>query len=217
MCELKDFSHLELTDLHRGMLESELDIWHKTYLPCGETVLDVGAGCGETAQFYLNHGAKRVIAVEGDPVACGYLRDNFGRDNRVIIVGAHLDHIKIDIEGGEKDMLIETHWPHMWQLAHSHGNGADLWKLRKVAVDGCHSCLTIEQSRADGYNDGVKQVDVYKRSISFRVGSLLTTPARMLYEGVKSTTQSWFWNPTNSKKEVAYRKLKPMRQENKRR
>jgi predicted RNA methylase len=31
------------------------------------TVLDVGAGCGETAAFYFEKGAKKVICVESDP------------------------------------------------------------------------------------------------------------------------------------------------------
>jgi len=66
MCTLEDFRSLALTEQHRATLEGELDMWHKHYLPIGQTVLDVGAGCGETALFYLKHGAQRVICIEAD-------------------------------------------------------------------------------------------------------------------------------------------------------
>jgi predicted methyltransferase len=44
--------------------------WKQNYLTKrgvkNKTVLDVGAGCGETAAFYFEHGAKKVICVEND-------------------------------------------------------------------------------------------------------------------------------------------------------
>lgn len=49
---------------------AELPFSGKFYLPNfnlnGKTVLDVGACCGETAWFYLKHGAKKVICIEAD-------------------------------------------------------------------------------------------------------------------------------------------------------
>src|SRR6059036_536600 len=68
----------------------ELDIWHQWYLPPdgveGKTVVDMGAGCGETAQFYLLHGAKHVIAIESETHFVDFLKHNFGEDPRVTIL-----------------------------------------------------------------------------------------------------------------------------------
>jgi SAM-dependent methyltransferase len=56
------------------------DDWEKNYLPPsgvgGETVLDVGSGAGETAYFYLQKGARKVICVEKDEIALESLRRN---------------------------------------------------------------------------------------------------------------------------------------------
>src|SRR5438093_12456875 len=111
MCNLEDFSNLRLTDYHAQILRDELDMWHRYYLPIKGTVLDVGAGCGETAFFYLNHGAQRVICIESDETALECLHHNFDDNSRVVIVSAHLDGIKVDIEGSELGAIIETHFP----------------------------------------------------------------------------------------------------------
>src|SRR6266487_1224904 len=108
MCELKDFEHLRLDRYHSTILEDELEFWHRAYLPCGDVVLDVGAGNGETAQFYLNHGAKHVVCVEPD---IALLLENFGRDSRITIVECAVDTIKADCEGGEVNIVVETHFP----------------------------------------------------------------------------------------------------------
>lgn len=63
--------YLALTSEHFRLLLLEVGDWKKHYLPVdikGKTVLDVGAGCGETALFYFMNGARKVIAVERDPV-----------------------------------------------------------------------------------------------------------------------------------------------------
>lgn len=97
------------------MLERELSMWHLYYLPrkplVGKTVLDLGAGCGETAKFFLNHGASRVVCVEPESKCLEYLQKNFGKDPRVLIVSEFIDHIKIDIEGAEEGMIFEAHFP----------------------------------------------------------------------------------------------------------
>lgn len=111
MCSIEDFRRLELDKDHRTIVEQELEGWHDWYLPVEKTVLDLGAGCGETAFFYLNHGAKRVICIESNPEAVKLLKRNFGNDNRVTIVEAQVDSIKIDIEGSERNMVLETHFP----------------------------------------------------------------------------------------------------------
>lgn len=112
MCQLRDFDNLVMDSEHRGMLRAELRAWHRSYLPptslVGKTVLDIGAGNGETAQFFLNHGAEHVISIE--PYA-GKLMTNFGKDSRVTIIPRFVNHIKSDCEGGERYMAIETHFP----------------------------------------------------------------------------------------------------------
>ena len=52
---VKPWEDLDL-DTHWGWLDVE-----------GKVVLDVGADYGSTADFFLQRGAARVIAVEGDP------------------------------------------------------------------------------------------------------------------------------------------------------
>jgi hypothetical protein len=114
MCEYSDFSNLKLDPPHRKILKDELKQWHRVYLPkdgADGTVLDVGAGNGETAQFFLNHGAEHVICVE--PYS-DLLVQNFGKDSRVTIVPKAVNLIKVDCEGGERNMVIEVHFQYRW-------------------------------------------------------------------------------------------------------
>jgi SAM-dependent methyltransferase len=115
VCSISDFKGLLLDDYHRYVLERELSMWHLYYLPdkllTGKTVLDIGAGCGETAQFYLNHGASKVVCIEPNKKLLEYLRKNFGEDPRVVIVPDFIDHVKMDIEGAEEGMIFEAHFP----------------------------------------------------------------------------------------------------------
>ena len=57
----------------------ELSVYRMFYLPIpvrGKVVLDVGAGEGETALFYLANGAKHVICVEANMESCKVLQLN---------------------------------------------------------------------------------------------------------------------------------------------
>ena len=58
--------------------------------------------------MFLNHGAERVLAVEADPVNLSILQENFGMDPRVQIVPMKIDAIKIDVDGAEKGMAVES-------------------------------------------------------------------------------------------------------------
>jgi len=133
MCYLHDFDHLRLLPAYRQTLERELDLWHRAYLPAGRTVLDLGAGCGETAQFYLSHGSELVLAVESDEKALECLRENFKDNKHVIILPYHVDKIKVDIEGAEKDMVLETHFPFKWKKDRlsSWPRSVSLWRLEE--------------------------------------------------------------------------------------
>jgi tRNA G37 N-methylase Trm5 len=98
---------------------SEWEIWRKYYVyPFnlkGKTILDVGAGCGETALLFSNRGAKKVICIEQNEKLLPYIQKNV-KDNRMNI-DLHLepfninhldlafDAVKMDIEGGERELL----------------------------------------------------------------------------------------------------------------
>jgi len=107
-----------LLPLPAAMVREELPLWERLYLPRfleGKTVLDVGAGCGETAFFYIYHGAKRVVCIESDPLACKLIEVNRQRLNlniEIICSKFNLEHLyiphdfmKMDIEGGEVELL----------------------------------------------------------------------------------------------------------------
>jgi len=136
-------------------------MWHLYYLPhkslAGKTVLDLGAGCGETAQFYLNHGASRVVCIEPESKSLEYLRKNFGKDPRVVIVSDFIDHIKMDIEGAEEGMIFEAHFPvrvrklsgspreTLWRIERRTG----LWAMFLVKV-GLRAYRVIRASPFEG-------------------------------------------------------------------
>lgn len=106
MCNVYDFK-MDLSARHWDILRNELDSWHTCY-PTGKVAVDIGAGCGETVQFFLNHGAERVLAIEGNPENVKHLTENFQHDPRVTIFPYMIDAIKIDIDGAEKGMAVET-------------------------------------------------------------------------------------------------------------
>jgi len=110
---LKDFEKLSMCQGHTQNTIEEIDDWHTFLLPvAGRTQLDVGAGCGETAFVYLNHGVERVICVEGNKECLANLWKNFGKDERVLRVPYLVENIKVDIDRAEKNMILETHFPY---------------------------------------------------------------------------------------------------------
>jgi len=138
LCKIEDFAHLDLLPYHRIILERELGFWHQSYLPIRSDVLDLGAGSGETCQFYLNHGAKKVICVEADSEAVLRLRSNFGGDSRVVIIQSMIGHIKCDIEGGEEGMILETHFPMRMRKLHiPWRTSIRLWRIERRGWIGC--------------------------------------------------------------------------------
>ena len=102
---------LEMDRKTAGVAAAERRSWAKWY---GErfsgTVLDVGAGCGETAAWFMEHGASKVVCVEADPVKAGMLRRNgftdvIARRFRLSDLLIRHDFLKVDIEGGERILL----------------------------------------------------------------------------------------------------------------
>jgi hypothetical protein len=107
-------------EAYANMLLNEWIEWEKVYKAPfslkGKTVLDVGAGCGETALFYFLKGAEKVICVESNPMCGSYLEKNRAFNNwnmEIYLEPFKLEHLtlnfdlcKMDIEGGEKDLLL---------------------------------------------------------------------------------------------------------------
>jgi hypothetical protein len=92
--------------------------WKRYYLPFnlnGATILDVGAGCGETALFYFLHGAKRVICVEPDQRLSEIIKENIhtnGWNAEVLprqfdldLLHLEFDFMKMDCEGCETKLF----------------------------------------------------------------------------------------------------------------
>lgn len=91
--------------------------WERYYSPInvtGLTVLDVGAGEGETARFYLEHGARKVICIEPDSESFELLNAN-SKSHPIVAINRkfllddidrfEFDLMKMDIEGYEEALL----------------------------------------------------------------------------------------------------------------
>ena len=106
------------SDYRKDLYISEYPQWLEHYVPfslVGKTILDVGAGEGETARFFLEQGATFVICIEPDPKCLLALRANAkNRPITVIPEKFKLEHLKLtfdfmkmDIEGYEEALLGE--------------------------------------------------------------------------------------------------------------
>ncbi len=106
------------SDYRINMIHGETHDWEKHYLPIdlrGKVVLDVGAGEGETAMFFLQHGASKVVCIEPELEAYSYLAFNQRKHSeRITAINSkfelrHLktphDFLKMDIEGYEEVLL----------------------------------------------------------------------------------------------------------------
>ncbi|MGC8622326.1 MAG: hypothetical protein ACP5U0_10465 [Caldisphaera sp.] len=124
---------MKLTPSYENTLKYELKDWHKEYLPIQnpKVVVDIGAGEGESVQFFLNHGAEFVIAIEGNDKAFEILKENFKDNPKVLCLKSMVDIIKIDCEGCEKGLVFEAHNLKPILIKHNEHNGlpVDIYKL----------------------------------------------------------------------------------------
>ena len=96
---------LKFLNQYALLIIDEWKEWEKYYIPHfslhGKTVLDVGAGCGETALLFFLHGAYKVIAVEPNVKAVECLKENVERNNWNVEIVAEpfsLEHLKLDYD-----------------------------------------------------------------------------------------------------------------------
>jgi hypothetical protein len=103
--------------------------------PLGD-VVDIGAGCGETAKLFLEHGARSIVAVENNPECFPYLKENAVKHgfrvwledfNPERLLDLRIDTLKLDIEGWELlllpyldrlkyvNIVLETHCDYITQ------------------------------------------------------------------------------------------------------
>jgi hypothetical protein len=115
---------IKITPYYFNVLFGEWLDWNRYYLPFslkGATILDVGAGCGETALFYFLHGAKRVVCVEPDPRLAEIIGENIqanGWNAEVLprqfdldLFRLEFDFMKMDCEGCESRLLGASSLP----------------------------------------------------------------------------------------------------------
>jgi hypothetical protein len=128
--------HMTMSFHFLEVLATEWEVWKKHYEPPSEamTVLDAGAGCGETAWLFLNRfRAKKVICLEPGPENFEILRRNKEANKWNVELRnerfnpGHLrgvDFAKIDIEYAEENFadlvypptVIETHTDRITRL-----------------------------------------------------------------------------------------------------
>lgn len=95
----------------------EMQIWIQSYLGLnlsGLKILDVGAGEGETAKFFLDHGAAKVVCVEPQTQKYRYLARNAAKHPTFLALKKTIslsdlklpyDFLKCDLESCEEELL----------------------------------------------------------------------------------------------------------------
>lgn len=149
-------STLKLNRRKAALMVSEWKLWNDYYIPpsgvMGKTVLDVGAGCGETATLLFDKGAKKVVCVEPSGEEVKYLEENIksnGWNAEIIPTGFSLsnlkdgfDFVKMDCEGCEAALLGLAILPNV--IAEVHGQelkkafmGRGMWVTKKMSENTC--------------------------------------------------------------------------------
>ncbi|HEV2119797.1 MAG TPA: RsmD family RNA methyltransferase [Candidatus Bathyarchaeia archaeon] len=115
---------IKITPYFFNVIYGEWLDWKRYYLPFslkGKTILDVGAGCGETALFYFLRGAKRVVCVEPDRHLSEIIKENIhtnawnaevlNRQFDLDLFDIQFDFMKMDCEGCETKLFNATLLP----------------------------------------------------------------------------------------------------------
>ncbi len=124
---------LRLNRRKAAMMFGEWDLWNKFYLPregvAGMTVLEVGAGCGETTALLFQKGAKKVVCVEPAQDEVRYLSENIrtnGWNAEVVptrfdlsLLNDGFDFVRMDCEGCESALLALQRLPRVTMEVHS--------------------------------------------------------------------------------------------------
>jgi precorrin-6B methylase 2 len=159
-----DFEHE--TRLFLGLYERELDRYFREFCWPGARCFDVGADAGYHTLLMANLTRSDVISFEADPEACADLRRNVEmnpeRARRVQVIQGYVgreadggqlsldafclgdgelvpDVIKIDVDGGETDVLLgattllSRHAPHVVLETHSPELESDCGDLLRSA------------------------------------------------------------------------------------
>jgi SAM-dependent methyltransferase len=135
-----------LTGNYYSLMIEEQPSW-SYYLPPyslkRKVILDVGAGSGETARFFVNHGASRVYCCEISQEGLKGLNLNKARGKPITIIPEPFnlnmvekikpDFIKMDIEGYETPLLNE-----------------DLSKMPDTVLEA-HNCYVIDGFKERGF------------------------------------------------------------------
>jgi SAM-dependent methyltransferase len=121
------------SDFGKNFYIHEYAEWRRFYLPSfplkGLTVLDIGAGEGETARFFLEHGAAKIICIEPNRKSFQFLKLNAQQHNLDIyhkpftLSDLSLPHnyMKMDIEGYEEELLTLPQRPKIPCVIEVHG------------------------------------------------------------------------------------------------
>ncbi len=122
----------------------------------GKVVLDAGSGCGETAYHFFRWGAKKVIAVDQNPLACQVLRENADANGWDVEIHCepfnekHMfldyDFAKLDVEGGERCLLNLKEMPRKHVVAEVHSADLVLY-FENVLGFHFHEILRIDSGR----------------------------------------------------------------------
>lgn len=110
-------SNWHFSGFREKMIRQESLDWKRHYLPISVknlVILDVGAGEGETAKFFLDNGARKVICIEPSKESFMYLKRNAASHpivplnkffEMLDLLTQSFDFLKMDIEGYEESLL----------------------------------------------------------------------------------------------------------------
>lgn len=139
-------------------ITGEMQVWIQSYLALnltGLTILDAGAGEGETSKFFSDHGAAKVVCIEPCQKAYRYLARNALMHSEVSAINKRFslsdlclphDFLKFNIEGCEEELLdadlfvpavVEVHGLQLQDKFKRAG-----WRIRNDNDSNDYSCTS---------------------------------------------------------------------------